>query len=376
MQTELLDQRRIPHSRTKFAKAIFKALDFFQPARSLSTSGYKTSVAYGRVRPDGRGPTTKHLLSTQLRELPETPVRGSAVLARYTLPRNTFLQDLSRSRSNVVECDEGGSFSPDLGRPFRPTRSGMKGVCPENVVLLAAGRGQRLAPLTDAVHKSLLPIAGRPVLGYVVDQILAAGSRDVVCVTGYKSQDVQSFLKPYGDRVRFVHNERFAEDFNILSVELGVNSLRQPRIGYTILETDIVVDERGWETILADAEGRSYWVTKGRYGTSLTGGCLNEEGGCVKTLTYAPNYNPRYKNWRKLLGALIVGPGQVDADRRHRRQAISSNIAQYYMTPWVKHLPDLPCGVRDLGDAFAHSFNDFEAYEQICQEFSIGKVHD
>lgn len=245
----------------------------------------------------------------------------------------------------------------------------------ESVILLAAGRGQRLAPLTDDVHKSLLPIAGRPVLGYVVEQVLATGCRDVVCVTGYKAEDVQGFLKSYGDRVRLVHNERFAEDVNILSVELGVNSLRRPEKGYMILETDIVVDERGWGRILADTEERSYWVTKGRYGASLTGGCLDEEGGRVTSLTYAPIYDPRHDGWRKLLGALVVGPRQVEADRRHRREAISRTIAQYYMTPWVENLSDLPCSVRDLEDAYAQSFNDLATYERISREFVAEGSH-
>lgn len=56
-------------------------------------------------------------------------------------------------------------------------------------VLLAGGRGTRLAPLTDRTSKQLLPIGGRPLAARVIDQLAAAGVRDVLAVIDDRHAD-------------------------------------------------------------------------------------------------------------------------------------------------------------------------------------------
>lgn len=244
---------------------------------------------------------------------------------------------------------------------------------PAGVVLLAAGRGSRLFSLTEQTHKSLLPVAGRPALQYAIDEVLARGVEDVVVVTGDKRSSVEQFVRAhYGNRLTLVFNERYEADTNILSTEIGVTALRHPAEGYLILETDLVVEPAGWQSILAvGAEGGSFWVTRGTYGASLTGGALAaDEGGRVTDLVYAPTYDPAYEGWQKLVGALYVGRGQVAMDRDLRQLGIRDSIAQYYMAPWVRHLAKLPCSARSLGGLFAESFNDVEAYARTDRRFT------
>ena len=47
-------------------------------------------------------------------------------------------------------------------------------------MILAAGQGRRLAPLTDQTPKPLLPIAGEPLLIRQIQQLRAAGITDLV----------------------------------------------------------------------------------------------------------------------------------------------------------------------------------------------------
>ena len=49
-------------------------------------------------------------------------------------------------------------------------------------VILAAGEGKRVRPLTRGRPKALLPVANRPILGHVIDAVVQAGIRDVVVV--------------------------------------------------------------------------------------------------------------------------------------------------------------------------------------------------
>lgn len=52
-------------------------------------------------------------------------------------------------------------------------------------VLLAGGRGRRLAPLTDECPKPLLPVAGRPLIAYALDRLASVDVTDVLISTGY-----------------------------------------------------------------------------------------------------------------------------------------------------------------------------------------------
>jgi len=244
---------------------------------------------------------------------------------------------------------------------------------PEGVVLLAAGRGTRLAPLTDQCHKSLLLVGGRPVLKDIIDKILLAGVQDVVVVTGHRHDDIQAFVrKEYDDRVRCVFNVSYKEDVNILSMDLGVTSLREPDAGYMVVETDIVIEPRGWDLLLDIADrSQSFWATRGRYSTAMTGGTLHADAeGRVTDLLYRPHYDPACEGWLKLLGILYVGTAQVAADCSIRRVAIDKSIAQYYMTPWAENLALLPCLARDLGHVYAVSYNDKVAYQRADEEFT------
>jgi CTP:molybdopterin cytidylyltransferase MocA len=244
---------------------------------------------------------------------------------------------------------------------------------PRNVVLLAAGRGARLSPLTDGTHKSLLPVAGGCPLQRIIEQILVAKPDQVVVVTGYQHEVISAFVHRYsGTVIQTVYNALFLQDNNILSAELGVNALRHPELGYLIVETDIVIAPAGWRCVLDVGAGReSFWVTRGVYSVELTGGALNVgPEGIVTGLVYAPEYDATYDGWQKLLGVLFVGADQVAADRALRRRAVARSIGQYYMMPWVHHLDALPSRVKNLGQVYAASYNDLATYRKVDREFA------
>ena len=76
-------------------------------------------------------------------------------------------------------------------------------------MVLAAGRGTRLAPLTDATPKPLLPVAGRPFLEHILDFLRAAGIREVVLNLHHLGRRIEAHL---GDGARFGLVELDAED--------------------------------------------------------------------------------------------------------------------------------------------------------------------
>lgn len=65
------------------------------------------------------------------------------------------------------------------------------------VIILAAGEGTRLRPLTKNRPKVMLPLVNIPLLGHVLDTVVSCGIRDITVVVGYKKEQVMTFLNTY-----------------------------------------------------------------------------------------------------------------------------------------------------------------------------------
>ncbi|HEB87168.1 MAG TPA: nucleotidyltransferase family protein [Gammaproteobacteria bacterium] len=74
-------------------------------------------------------------------------------------------------------------------------------------ILLAAGYGTRLRPLTDKLPKCLVPIKGRPLLDIWLDNLTKAGIVPFLINTHYLSEQVEAFIEssPYREQVTLVH---------------------------------------------------------------------------------------------------------------------------------------------------------------------------
>ena len=75
-------------------------------------------------------------------------------------------------------------------------------------VILAAGEGTRLRPLTHAKPKAMIPVANRPVIEHVIDALLVNGIRDIVVVVGYRREYVQRYLNSLETPVTVVVQEK------------------------------------------------------------------------------------------------------------------------------------------------------------------------
>jgi len=77
-------------------------------------------------------------------------------------------------------------------------------------VVIAAGLGTRLRPLTERYAKSVLPVDGRPVLALLLHELATAGCTDVTIVTGHLAEQVERLAgngDGFGLRVRYARQE-------------------------------------------------------------------------------------------------------------------------------------------------------------------------
>ncbi len=73
-------------------------------------------------------------------------------------------------------------------------------------MILAAGRGERMRPLTDRRPKPLVSIAGTPMIEYAVRKLARAGVRDLVVNLGYRGAQIREHLgqgEAFGVRIAY-----------------------------------------------------------------------------------------------------------------------------------------------------------------------------
>ena len=110
-------------------------------------------------------------------------------------------------------------------------------------IILAAGQGSRLYPLTADSPKCLVHLRGKPLLNYQLDVFRSCGITDIVIVTGYKADA----LGPYG--LRSYHNDKYSVTNMVYSLFCAEPELNDDII---VAYSDIVFERNVLETLLAD----------------------------------------------------------------------------------------------------------------------------
>jgi len=77
------------------------------------------------------------------------------------------------------------------------------------VVILAAGKGVRLQPLTNDVPKPLIEVNGKPFLYYLINELAKTGFdySDIGIVVGYKRGKIEEFIKKYKFSVTLIEQK-------------------------------------------------------------------------------------------------------------------------------------------------------------------------
>jgi NDP-sugar pyrophosphorylase family protein len=92
-----------------------------------------------------------------------------------------------------------------------------------NALLLAAGVGSRLRPYTDDRPKPMLPVGGRPILGYNLAMLAAAGFRDVAINVHHLPGVVRDYV---GDGAAWGLRVRYSEEPQLLGTAGALDPLR------------------------------------------------------------------------------------------------------------------------------------------------------
>jgi choline kinase len=110
-------------------------------------------------------------------------------------------------------------------------------------VILAAGAGSRLKPLTDHLPKCLLKAGGKSILEMTIKNLMETGNSEIIIVTGYLENTIRKFIQNRFPqlRVKFIVNSFYTSTNNIYSLWLVKDEIMGDDM--LMMDSDIIFDK-------------------------------------------------------------------------------------------------------------------------------------
>jgi histidinol-phosphate/aromatic aminotransferase/cobyric acid decarboxylase-like protein/choline kinase len=147
-------------------------------------------------------------------------------------------------------------------------------------IILAAGLGKRMRPLSDATHKTLLQVGGRTVIQWIVDALLENGIDQLAVVTGYRAEELRDYLNAAypGLAIAYIHNDRYARTNNIYSMSLALDGIDIDS-DVLLIECDLIFEPAVIRRLLKSPHANVALVD--RYRAGMDGTVVEISGGLI-----------------------------------------------------------------------------------------------
>jgi HAD superfamily hydrolase (TIGR01450 family) len=108
-------------------------------------------------------------------------------------------------------------------------------------IILAAGIGSRLKPITEQKPKTMVLVNNKPILSYLIEGLIKNNIKKIVICVGYKSNQIISFCRDnYKDiEFNFVENKDFTNTNNMYSLYLAKDYLNEDVL---LMNADLIYD--------------------------------------------------------------------------------------------------------------------------------------
>ncbi|MDA8235328.1 MAG: phosphocholine cytidylyltransferase family protein [Clostridia bacterium] len=117
-------------------------------------------------------------------------------------------------------------------------------------IILAAGMGKRLLPLTEKTPKGLIKVGEKTLTEYSVEKLLKLGINNINIVTGHEAEAFPKLLGESfpGVKINYIYNERYDTTNNSYSIWLACEAMAD---GFLLLNSDIIYDTYILEKMVA-----------------------------------------------------------------------------------------------------------------------------
>ena len=143
---------------------------------------------------------------------------------------------LGKINSSLSLLQKTGYLSKKMA-PTEKANKALKACKPENAVILAAGLGFKMIPISHEISKGMIEIKGTPMVERLIVQLQDAGIRDISIVVGFKKESYDYLIDKYG--VRLIRNPEYTQKNSYYSLFLAREMLKNTYI----VPCDIWCDE-------------------------------------------------------------------------------------------------------------------------------------
>lgn len=254
------------------------------------------------------------------------------------------------------------------------------------VVIMAGGKGTRIASVRNDVPKPMINICGKPILEHQIDNLKACGLTDIILVIGYLGDKIKEY---FGDGSKFdVNIEYFVED-HPLGTAGALFKMPQLTEDFLLLCGDVIIDvdfnrfiafhkeHQAWASLVAHPNGHPY-------DSSL----LVTEIDAPKTVGSMPEDTHRVIRWMAKEDERTYYKNRVNAGI----ELISPELLKETMKNFVPRHPETPDKIdldRDVlkpnipsGKIFAYDTPEYikdmgtpDRFYETEKDIENGKVH-
>lgn len=254
------------------------------------------------------------------------------------------------------------------------------------VVIMAGGKGTRIASVRSDVPKPMINICGKPILEHQIDNLKACGLTDIILVIGYLGDKIKEY---FGDGSKFgVNIEYFVED-HPLGTAGALFKMPQLTEDFLLLCGDVIIDvdfnrfiafhkeHKAWASLVAHPNGHPY-------DSSL----LVTEIDAPKTVGGMPEDTHRVIRWMAKEDERTYYKNRVNAGI----ELISPELLKETMKNFVPRHPETPDKIdldRDVlkpnipsGKIFAYDTPEYikdmgtpDRFYETEKDIESGKVH-
>ncbi len=134
-------------------------------------------------------------------------------------------------------------------------------------LILAAGFGSRLAPITNEIPKSLVPVNGQPILLKQIENLHENGVFDITVISGYKADALEKAVHDLWPETHIVESVDYAATNNMYSAYLGIRSMFPDGVlePFLMMNADVFYDSSVITALLEHQAPNAIVVDMGRY---------------------------------------------------------------------------------------------------------------
>jgi dTDP-glucose pyrophosphorylase/CBS domain-containing protein len=201
---------------------------------------------------------------------------GRATLLSIMQERGIRQVPLLDKQGRVVDVVILAELLPQVMRPLQ-------------AVVMAGGKGIRLRPLTEETPKPMLPVAGRPLMEHIVQQLRDTGVTRIDIATHYQSEKI---MEHFGDGAAFGVRINYVQEESPLGTGGALGLLERPVDPILVINGDILtqVDFRTMFLYHQD-QGADLTVAVRRYEMQVPYGVIDCEGSRVRGLREKPDFS-------------------------------------------------------------------------------------